>query len=89
MAATTIAVSGGTDRVAARLSLGQDYTEGYVPNNDFRRTSALLNGTVNVGSRISNSVSGGGSHTGAINGKEILVDNLLALEAGEPPPNPV
>ena len=50
--ATTIAVSGGTDRVAARLSLGQDYTEGYIPNNDFRRTSALLNGTVNVGSRV-------------------------------------
>ena len=50
--ATTVAVSGGTDRVAARLSLGQDYTEGYIPNNDFRRTSALLNGTVNVGSRV-------------------------------------
>ena len=50
--ATTIAVSGGTDRVSARLSLGQDYTEGYIPNNDFRRTSALLNGTVNVGSRV-------------------------------------
>jgi TonB-linked SusC/RagA family outer membrane protein len=49
---TTIAVSGGTERVAARLSLGQDYTEGYIPNNDFRRTSALLNGTVNVGSRV-------------------------------------
>ncbi len=50
--ATTIAVSGGTDRVSARLSVGQDYTEGYIPNNDFRRTSALLNGTVNVGSRV-------------------------------------
>ena len=50
--ATTVAVSGGTDRVSARLSVGQDYTEGYIPNNDFRRTSALLNGTVNVGSRV-------------------------------------
>jgi TonB-linked SusC/RagA family outer membrane protein len=50
--ATTVAVSGGTERVAARLSVGQDYTESYIPNNDFRRTTALLNGTVNVGSRV-------------------------------------
>jgi PKD domain-containing protein len=36
---------------------------------------------VNVGSSISNSVSGGGTHTGAITGKVILVDNLLDTDA--------
>jgi hypothetical protein len=36
---------------------------------------------VNVGSSISTSVSGGGTHTGAITGKVILVDNLLDTDA--------
>lgn len=36
---------------------------------------------VDIGSGISNSVSGGGQHTGAVNGKVILVDNLLDTDA--------
>ena len=40
----TIAVSGGTDRANARLSVGVDNVDGYVPNNFFQKTTALLAG---------------------------------------------
>jgi TonB-linked SusC/RagA family outer membrane protein len=45
---TTAAVSGGTDRASARLSLGNDNIEGVVPNNTFNKTTALLNGSLQV-----------------------------------------
>ncbi|HEU4630033.1 MAG TPA: SusC/RagA family TonB-linked outer membrane protein, partial [Gemmatimonadaceae bacterium] len=49
---STLAVSGGTDRVSARLSLGRDNVEGYIPNNTFTKTSALLSGQVRVTDRL-------------------------------------
>ncbi|HJP59738.1 MAG TPA: SusC/RagA family TonB-linked outer membrane protein [Gemmatimonadaceae bacterium] len=49
---TTIAFSGGTDRASARLSFGRDNITGYVPNNNFTKTSGLLNGTVKLGDRL-------------------------------------
>jgi len=49
---TTIAFSGGTDRASARLSFGRDNITGYVPNNNFGKTSGLLNGTVKFGDRL-------------------------------------
>ena len=51
--ATTAAVSGGTDRASARLSFGNENIEGVVPNNTFNKTSALLNGSLDVSSRLS------------------------------------
>jgi TonB-linked SusC/RagA family outer membrane protein len=48
----TIAVSGGTDRVNARLSLGHDNIDGYIPGNTFQKTSALLTGGLQVNSRL-------------------------------------
>ena len=50
--ATTLAVSGGTDRARARLSVGMDNTDGYIPNNTFKKFSGLLSGTVNVTDRL-------------------------------------
>jgi TonB-linked SusC/RagA family outer membrane protein len=49
---STIAFSGGTERASARLSFGRDNITGYVPNNDFTKTSGLLNGTVKVSDRL-------------------------------------
>jgi TonB-linked SusC/RagA family outer membrane protein len=49
---STIAFSGGNDRASARLSFGRDNITGYVPNNDFSKTSGLLNGTVKVTDRL-------------------------------------
>jgi TonB-linked SusC/RagA family outer membrane protein len=49
----TIAFSGGTDRASARLSLGRDNVTGYIPNNNFQKTSGLLNGTLKVTDRLS------------------------------------
>jgi TonB-linked SusC/RagA family outer membrane protein len=45
---TTLAVSGGTERANARLSVGYDNIDGYVPNNTFQKYSAMLNGAVQV-----------------------------------------
>ncbi|HUR00375.1 MAG TPA: SusC/RagA family TonB-linked outer membrane protein [Gemmatimonadaceae bacterium] len=50
---TTLAVSGGNERASARLSFGRDNITGYVPNNNFQKTSALLNGSLTVNSHIS------------------------------------
>lgn len=50
--AATVAVSGGTDRVNARLSLGTDQTKGYIPNNTFRKFSGLLSGQVRATDRL-------------------------------------
>jgi TonB-linked SusC/RagA family outer membrane protein len=49
---TTIAVSGGTERANARLSVGYDNIDGYVPNNTFQKYSALLNGAVQVNDQL-------------------------------------
>ncbi|MFL5464168.1 MAG: SusC/RagA family TonB-linked outer membrane protein [Gemmatimonadaceae bacterium] len=48
----TIALSGGTERASARLSLGRDNITGYIPNNNFQKTSGLLNGALNISSKL-------------------------------------
>lgn len=52
-ASTTVAVSAGTERANARLSVGSDNVEGIIPNNYFTKTSALLSGGVQVNDRLS------------------------------------
>ncbi|MDQ3698561.1 MAG: SusC/RagA family TonB-linked outer membrane protein [Gemmatimonadota bacterium] len=49
---STIAVSGGSDRASARISLGADNISGTVPNSFFRKTSALLSGSLSVNPQI-------------------------------------
>jgi TonB-linked SusC/RagA family outer membrane protein len=49
---TTIAFSGGNDRASARISLGRDNITGYVPNNNFSKTSGLLNGSLRITDRL-------------------------------------
>jgi TonB-linked SusC/RagA family outer membrane protein len=51
-AATTLAVSGGTDRASGRLSLGADNINGIFPNNSFQRRTAGLSGTFAANSRL-------------------------------------
>lgn len=46
--ATTLAMSGGTDRASARMSVGVDNVDGYVPNNFFQKTTGLLSGQLAV-----------------------------------------
>jgi outer membrane receptor protein involved in Fe transport len=48
----TIAVSGGTDRASARISLGRDNITGYIPNNNFQKTTGLLNGTLKINDKL-------------------------------------
>jgi TonB-linked SusC/RagA family outer membrane protein len=48
----TISMSGGTDRVNARVSFGSDQTEGYIPNNTFHKTNGSLNASVKVSPRL-------------------------------------
>jgi TonB-linked SusC/RagA family outer membrane protein len=50
---TTIAVTGGTDRANARLSVGSDNVEGIIPNNFFQKTSGLLSGNLQVSDNFS------------------------------------
>lgn len=49
---TTLAVSGGTDRANARLSVGVDNVDGYIPNNFFQKTSTLLSGNMQVNDKL-------------------------------------
>ena len=49
---TTLAVSGGTQRANARMSFGLDNQQGFVPNNDFQKATALLNGSLQVTSKL-------------------------------------
>jgi TonB-linked SusC/RagA family outer membrane protein len=44
-ASTTLAVSGGGERLAGRLSMSADNVNGIFPNNNFQRRTALLNGS--------------------------------------------
>lgn len=48
-----IGVSGGTERANARLSVGAQNTDGYIPNNYLKRVSALLTGSLTNGKRFS------------------------------------
>lgn len=48
----TLSMSGGSDRVTARISLGRDNTKGYVPNNTFSKTSGVINGSVRVSDKL-------------------------------------
>ncbi len=49
---STLAVSGGTDRANARVSIGADQIKGFVPNNTFRKRSVLLSGNLGVNSKL-------------------------------------
>ncbi len=51
-ASATLAVSGGTERANARISVGVDDVDGYVPNNEFRKNTALLSGALQVNSQL-------------------------------------
>ncbi|OLE78554.1 MAG: hypothetical protein AUG74_01770, partial [Bacteroidetes bacterium 13_1_20CM_4_60_6] len=64
---STIAFSGGNDRASARLSFGRDNITGYVPNNNFTKTSGLLNGTVKVSDRLTTDATLQYVKNGAIN----------------------
>ena len=64
---TTIAVSGGTDRANARLSLGRDNITGFIPNNQFSKTSGLLNGSLRINDRLTTDASVQYIHNAAMN----------------------
>lgn len=51
-ASTTVGVSGGTERVFGRLSMGADNVNGIFPNNLFQRRTASLTGTFRASSRV-------------------------------------
>ncbi|MEO7822739.1 MAG: SusC/RagA family TonB-linked outer membrane protein [Gemmatimonadaceae bacterium] len=51
-ASTTVGVSGGTERVSGRLSLGADNVRGIFPNNLFQRRTVSLNGSFRASSRL-------------------------------------
>ena len=50
---SNIAVTGGTDRANARLSIGVDNTAGIIPNNFFQKTSGLLSGNLQISDKFS------------------------------------
>jgi TonB-linked SusC/RagA family outer membrane protein len=52
-AATTVGVSGGTERLFGRLSMGADNVRGVFPNNLFQRRTVSLSGTFRASSKIS------------------------------------
>jgi len=49
---TTVGVSGGTERVNGRLSMGADNVNGIFPNNSFQRRTASLSGTFRASSKL-------------------------------------
>ena len=51
--ASNVAVTGGTDRANARLSIGVDNTAGIIPNNFFQKTSGLLSGNLQLSDKFS------------------------------------
>ena len=51
--AMTVGVSGGTERVSGRLSMGADNVSGIFPNNEFQRRTASLSGTFKASSKMS------------------------------------
>jgi len=48
-----VAFRGGTDRANARLSLGAENVQGYIPNNKFQKLSGLLSGNMQVTPKFS------------------------------------
>lgn len=50
---STVAVSGGTERANARMSVGVDNVDGFVPNNFFQKTTGLLSGGLQVSPKFS------------------------------------
>ena len=50
---TTVGVSGGTERLSGRLSMGADNVRGIFPNNIFQRRTASLSGTFRASERLS------------------------------------
>jgi TonB-linked SusC/RagA family outer membrane protein len=52
-ASTTLAVSGGGERLAGRLSLGADNVKGIFPNNQFQRRTASLSGSFRASDKFS------------------------------------
>ena len=52
-ASATLAVSGGTDRANARLSMGTDNTQSFIPGTYLTKTNALLAGDLQVNERAS------------------------------------
>ena len=51
-AAMTVGVSGGTERVNGRLSMGADNVRGIFPNNLFQRRTASLSGTFRASNKL-------------------------------------
>jgi TonB-linked SusC/RagA family outer membrane protein len=51
-ASTTLAVSGGGERMAGRLSMSADNVNGIFPNNNFQRRTALLNGSFKASDKL-------------------------------------
>lgn len=52
---STLAVSGGTDKANARLSVGAENVDGMIPDNYFRKFNAALSGNLQLSSRLSTS----------------------------------
>jgi TonB-linked SusC/RagA family outer membrane protein len=50
-----IAFSGGTDKAQARVSVGNENVQGYIPNNTFHKFTGLLNGSLDVNDRLTTS----------------------------------
>jgi len=48
-----LAFRGGTDRANARLSLGMENVQGYIPNNKFQKLTGLLSGQMQVTPKFS------------------------------------
>ncbi|HWG33951.1 MAG TPA: SusC/RagA family TonB-linked outer membrane protein [Gemmatimonadaceae bacterium] len=53
--ANTFAVSGGTDNANGRFSIGNNETQGVIPNNTFRNLSSSLAGNFRLGSKFTTS----------------------------------
>ena len=52
---TTLAMSGGSDKANARLSLGTENVSGVIPNNYFQKFSGALSGNLQLNDRLSTS----------------------------------
>jgi TonB-linked SusC/RagA family outer membrane protein len=64
---TNLSVSGGNDRASARVSLGRDNITGYIPNNNFGKTSGLLSGSLKVSDRLTTDATLQYIHSNAMN----------------------
>lgn len=54
---SNVALTGGTDKANARVSLGGENVEGIVPNNALRRISSLISGQLKLSDRFSTNAS--------------------------------